>query len=104
MKNIKRFEEKLKDRLAELENRLRGIEDDLDEPQSPDTEERATEREGDEVLESLGNRGLAEIRMIKAALSRVEDGTFGVCVACGNPISDERLELLPHTPRCKRCA
>ncbi len=104
MRDIKRFEKKLQARLAELDDRLRGIEENLDEPQSPDTEERATEREGDEVLESLGNRGLAEIRMIEAALSRVEDGSFGVCVSCGNPISDKRLELLPHTPRCKKCA
>ncbi len=104
MRNIKHFEKRLQDRLEELDNRLRGIEEDLDEPQSPDTEERATEREGDEVLESLGKRGLTEIRMIEAALSRVEDGTFGMCVSCGKPISNERLELLPHTPKCKSCA
>ncbi len=104
MRNIKHFEKRLRDRLAELEERLKGIEEDLDEPQSPDTEERATEREGDEVLESLGNRGLVEIRMIEAALSRIEDGTFGDCVVCGKPILSERLELLPHTPKCKNCA
>ena len=104
MRDTKHFEKQLQNRLAELDDRLRGIEEDLDEPQSPDNEERATERESDEVLENLGNSGLAEIRMIEAALSRLEDGTFGVCVACGEPISNERLELLPHTPRCKNCA
>ncbi len=104
MRNIKHFEKRLRDRLTELDDRLKGIEEDLDEPQSPDTEERATEREGDEVLESLGNRGLTEIRMIEAALSRLEEGTFGDCVVCGKPISNERLELLPHTPKCKNCA
>ena len=104
MRNIKHFEKRLQDRLAELDDRLKGIEEDLDEPQSPDTEERATEREGDEVLENLGNTGLDELRMIQAALSRINDGTFGVCVACGEPISNERLEVLPHTPRCRNCA
>ena len=55
-------------RLAELEGRLHDIEHELDEPMPADFEERATEREGDEVLESLGNAGLIEIRQITAAL------------------------------------
>ena len=104
MRTTSHYEKRLKDRLAELDDRLQSIEEDLDEPQSPDTEERATEREGDEVLESLGNSGLAEIRMIEAALTRIEDGTFGACVTCGGPISKERLDLLPYTPKCKHCA
>ena len=104
MVNIKNFEKRLNDRLNELNARLSEIEADLDQPQSPDAEERATEREGDEVLENLGITGLDEIRMIQAALSRIKDGTFGVCVACGEPVSNERLEVLPHTPRCRNCA
>ena len=104
MRTTSQYEKRLKDRLAELDDRLKSIEEDLDEPQSPDTEERATEREGDEVLESLGNSGLAEIRMIEAALTRIEEGTFGACVTCGGPISKERLDLLPYTPKCKHCA
>ena len=53
--------------LAELNRRMEEIERDLDAPASPDVEERATEREGDEVLESLGNASLIESRMIEAA-------------------------------------
>ena len=102
--DMQRYEKRLQDRLAELSERLEGIEDDLEEPADPDIEERATEREGDEVLESLGQAGLVEVRLIQAALARIKDGTFGVCAACGEPISNERLEVLPHTPRCKHCA
>ena len=101
---VQKFDKRLRDRLRELNERLVEIEEDLDEPANPDAEERATEREGDEVLENLGHTGLAEIRMIQAALARIKDGTFGFCVACGEPISKERLEVLPHTPRCKHCA
>ena len=99
--DIKKYEQTLLERLEELNARLTEIEEDLDEPADPDDEERATEREGDEVLEGLGNTGLAEIRMIQAALGRVRDGTFGVCVSCGEDISAERLDVLPHTPRCR---
>ena len=56
------------------------------------------------MLESLGNAGLLEIRMIQAALDRIADGTFGDCVACGEPISEERLNAVPHAARCTSCA
>ena len=102
--DVQKYEKQLQDRLHELSERLEEIEEDLDEPADPDAEERATEREGDEVLENLGNTGLAEMRMIHAALARIKDGTFGLCVACGDPISKERLEVLPHTPKCRNCA
>ncbi|HMB46794.1 MAG TPA: TraR/DksA family transcriptional regulator [Afifellaceae bacterium] len=102
--DVQKYETRLKDRLHELNDRLESIEDDLDEPSDPDAEERATEREGDEVLENLGNAGLAEIKMIQAALARIENGTYGICVACGEPVSEERLDAVPHAPRCRNCA
>jgi RNA polymerase-binding transcription factor DksA len=38
------------------------------------------------------------------ALARVDDGTYGVCVECGRPISPARLDALPAAPRCIECA
>ena len=104
MTDVARYEARLRKRLAELQKRLTGIEEALDEEPDPDAEERATEREGDEVLEELGAAGAAELRMIAAALDRIEAGTYGDCVACGEEISAERLEVLPHAPRCRNCA
>ncbi len=94
----------LERRLATLEERLHEIEDELESHQAKDWEEMATEREGDEVLESMGVNSQAEIRMIKAALDRMEEGEFGACVKCGDDISEERLDLLPYTPFCRKCA
>ena len=104
MLNVETYKKKLLTRQAELNERLSDIEHDLDAPANPDVEERATEREGDEVLESLGNQGLVELKRIDAALGRVESGTYGVCVKCGEDISTERLDLLPATPFCRNCA
>lgn len=104
VKDASKYEARLKGRLHELNARLSGVEAQLDQPVDADFEERATEREGDEVLEGLGNAGLSEIRMIQAALGRIEDGTFGDCVTCGEPISDERLNAVPHAARCRKCA
>lgn len=104
MVDVAQFEKRLNDRLAELGHRLEEVEHQLDEPIPADFEERATDREGDEVLEGLGHAGEQEIRMILAALKRVKAGEFGVCVQCGDDISPQRLDAVPHAPLCRDCA
>lgn len=37
---------------------------------------------------------------IDAAIARIEKGDYGRCLACGQPIPEERLEILPDTPYC----
>jgi RNA polymerase-binding transcription factor DksA len=95
MLDLTYFEQMLRSHRKELLQRLEGIEHELDKPADPDAEERATEREGDEVLEGVGLAGLSEIRGIDAALKRIEDGTYGVCVSCGEDISEDRLKAVP---------
>ena len=104
MPDVSQIEERLRRRLRELTERLKKAESELDQPMNADAEDRATEREGDEVLEGLGNAGRAEIRMIEAALDRIRDGTFGKCVECGEAISEERLDAVPYAARCRNCA
>lgn len=99
-----KYRDILEARLAELQARLAEIDTALDSHQSKDWEELATERESDEVLETMGSSGKSEIAMIKAALARVAEGEFGYCVICGDEISAERLDVLPHTPFCRACA
>lgn len=91
-------------RRTELDTRLHAIEHDLEEPVDKDIEDQAVELEGDEVLESLGAQGLREIRMIDAALKRLDAGEYGFCTKCGVRVSEQRLDLLPHTPFCRNCA
>jgi RNA polymerase-binding protein DksA len=98
------FEQMLRSHRKELEQRLEGIEHELDKPSDPDFEERATEREEDEVLEGVGQAGLSAIRAIDAALTRIEGGSFGVCMSCGEDISEERLKAVPYAAKCRNCA
>ena len=97
-------ETQLRERLAVLEGRLQRIEEHLEQPANPDSEEEATEAEMDEVLEGLGHAGNAEVQAIYAALERLKLGTYGSCARCGEKMSEERLNVLPHTPLCKVCA
>jgi DnaK suppressor protein len=46
----------------------------------------------------------ASIDEIDIALDRFEKGRYGVCEVCGGPIPAERLEALPATSSCMKCA
>lgn len=91
-------------RLAELDERLHGIETELDLERSRDWDDAAIERESDEVLENLGHAGQDEIRRIRAALHRIRTGEYGHCARCGNEISARRLDVVPDSPLCRDCA
>ena len=58
------------------------------------------DRELDYTLEENEGRLL---QAIDAALTRMDDGSYGACVRCGQPIGAERLEALPWTTQCIDC-
>lgn len=93
----------LGNRLGELDARVHKIEDRLDDPVSKDWEDQAIEREDIEVLEDLGNAGLKEMELVRAALGRIDDGSYGTCLKCGDDISMERLKAVPFAALCRDC-
>ena len=44
-----------------------------------------------------------ERRLIREALDRIENGTYGTCEVCGEQISEERLKARPVTTQCIEC-
>jgi RNA polymerase-binding protein DksA len=104
MADIGRIKKRLEDRLNALDVRIEGIENDLRAASDPDFAEHATEAETDEVLEGLESSALAEAAEIQAALRRIEDGSYGTCASCGEPIGRKRLEALPYATKCINCA
>ena len=65
-----------------------------------DTATATLDREIDYSLEENSEHVL---QAIEAALGRIEDGTFGICGTCGQPISEERLEAIPYATQCIDC-
>ena len=45
-----------------------------------------------------------EARRLRAALARIDEGEYGYCMDCGEPITPKRLELDPAASRCMSCA
>lgn len=58
----------------------------------------------DEVDDVIGDGAARALKEIDAAITRIEDGTYGACEKCSGEIAVERLEVLPMTPLCMRCA
>lgn len=103
MVDTNHFKKRLMERRAELAKMIDTFEDRLDDPKPNDSEDRATAGENDEVMEAQVEAEYAEVKSIDAALSRIENGVYGICLSCEEPISDERLEAVLHAVLCRRC-
>jgi RNA polymerase-binding protein DksA len=55
-------------------------------------------------LDALANQARGHLAEIDAATARIENGTYGVCERCGQPISDDRLRARPVARACITCA
>ena len=52
---------------------------------------------------SFQSTEIKEYNRIVRALEKIEDGSYGICVDCGNPISEKRLKPFPNAERCLVC-
>ena len=46
----------------------------------------------------------AKLRALDHAIASAKKGTYGICEACGQPIPEERLKMVPETTLCMQCA
>jgi RNA polymerase-binding transcription factor len=56
-----------------------------------------------EMIFSQGTEGHSQLSRVRLALERLNEGSFGECLQCGQPIGEKRLEALPWTPYCIDC-
>ena len=65
--------------------------------------ETATATLDREIDYSLEENSEQVLRAIDVALRRIDEGTYGICETCGQPISEERLEAIPYATQCIDC-
>jgi RNA polymerase-binding protein DksA len=94
------------DRLAALERDHAGIVDAVDTANSDDEHdpEGATIAFEREHLAALLDQTRGQLSRVDAALRRIDDGAYGVCERCGQPIAAARLEARPTATTCIACA
>ncbi len=94
-----KYQQKLEAERRRLESELGELTEALEgEPAFRDEvadrlEEQEENEAGEEELKE-------ELREVKAALAKIEDGTYGYCAICRQPIEEERLEANPAAATC----
>jgi DnaK suppressor protein len=111
--DTERFRDALRDErrrvehaLATLRDEHRGsLDDEVEEIGASDNHlaETATATLGREIDYTLGENSGQVLAAIDAALKRIDEGTYGTCVNCGEQIRYERLEATPWASLCIDC-
>jgi DnaK suppressor protein len=100
--DIQKMKTRLKTRLAELRAQIKN--DDLTErdenEKSPEFEEAATDMVDEEMGQAFVSDETGVMTEIQDALKRIEEGTYGFCLQCGQPIPEKRLEAIPWAAYC----
>src|ERR1700722_17252014 len=99
---LNKFKEVLETKQAELARVLRNRDGIAIEksPDALDEVQNAAEREL--AIRNL-DRESNLLRNVRAALARMDEGTFGVCMHCEEDISIKRLNAVPWAPYCIQC-
>jgi len=96
-----KLEDMTKNLLTEAEKTIHEMTDNND--NYPDPTDRAT-AESDRNFElRIRDRERKLLAKVKAAIERIEEGTYGICDECGDEITTKRLEARPVTTLCIDC-
>ncbi|MDR1956054.1 MAG: TraR/DksA family transcriptional regulator [Treponema sp.] len=55
------------------------------------------------MIEAIGAQELKRLKLIDAALTRIQQGKYGLCMKCGKRIPQDRLEAIPYALMCIEC-
>ncbi len=106
----KAFLKKAREALGSMRSQLlRNVRQDLSEgrdqtkDEGMDTYDLASDARDREISHILTDRDRGKLEAIDEAISRVEDGSYGLCEDCGAEIAEGRLEALPFTRLCVSC-
>ena len=96
--------QKLMDEKAELAKRIDKIHEHARNPLDADSAEQAAQLGNVAVVSALEAEAVEEVAEIDAALQRLNDGSYGLCITCGEEISPGRLSARPASAECVDCA
>lgn len=106
-KKLADYKKVLQQRLGELLNEadrtVKDISESESETSSDPTDQAVQELDRNRLLR-FKDRERKLIRKIEKALNRIDEGTYGACEACSQPIADARLKARPMTTLCIDCA
>ena len=106
--DIQQMKQRLREKQEELREQIAGLTEAHPTPVDPieasegpqDFEETAVDFLEMNQEQSVLVNEQALLTMVQQALRRIEEGTYGTCVDCGQPIPEKRLEAIPWAARC----
>ncbi len=106
--NLQQMKKQLQDQQAKLHASIAGLTEAHPRPVSPeeasegpqDYEEIAVDFLEMQSEQSIEVNEQALLSEVHDALKRIDEGTYGRCIVCGQSIAEKRLEAIPWTPRC----
>lgn len=104
--DVKLLRDMLLRRRREIFDRMQRLEAEWQALSERDTEleEEAQKADLTSIFGQLDDLEKNEIEEIDLALCKLALGTYGSCEHCGNPISAKRLEIVPASRLCRKCA
>lgn len=105
-RELKKFETILQERRQNLLQGKESINEQsvvLDKDDLADEVDLASSETNQALQLKLKDRERFLLRKIDKALKKIEEGTYGECESCGDPIGIKRLEARPVTDLCIRC-
>ena len=96
------FQEILERRAAELVEVLRKRDGIVIEKSADQMDEIQYASERDLAIRNVDRESIL-LRQVKAALRRIHEGSFGICIECESAISLKRLAAVPWAPCCIQC-
>ena len=105
-KELKKFQELLEEKRKDVLDRARRMLDEgmvLDANDLPDEMDLASSEYIQSFEFRLRGREKSLLSKLDLALKKIEDGSFGVCEICEEPIGKKRLEARPETSLCIKC-
>jgi DnaK suppressor protein len=88
--------------LARVPTRSGGRDLAVEEVETSPADKATVRLLNDLALEAAGHNA-AQLRMMKYALAKFDDGSYGECEECGNPIGFSRLQARPEARLCIAC-
>jgi len=104
-RQLKKYEQRLRQEYEDLQALLsRNDQESLSgQPDPEDEAERAAHSYAKEFLFTQTDNERTHLRLVEAALGRLQNGEFGLCQSCDKPIERKRLDAVPWTPYCRTC-
>lgn len=102
--NLNAVKKELQQRKQELEQELTGLyQEKFSDDQVQDQGDQALSSTMESFKSSFQNTKLDDYKRVKQALEMIENGTYGICIDCQEPIKERRLASFPNATRCLIC-